>query len=235
MIKKALLPLALWAFASHAMAEEEYYTVRLNNVFIGEFTFSHEFKDEAYTASIAAETIGFAKSIILASFEGEAKGKGTKYRQYIPESANMDVRTPDFQNEYQIRFEGDQMKEASNSLGIKTNFDFSNTLAAVDPVTAFAYIFRPLDFEHLCEMRVEVVDGLHLRRLILGKIERRQDGRLQCKGGIERIGGYTDAELAARPNYKITAVYSRFTETEFILDRMLAETPWGEVEIAHEF
>lgn len=224
-----------WLAAPLSWAQTNYYTVRLDNVYIGEFIFTHELKDGEYEAKLAAETIGFAKAIILASFEGEANGTGAEYRQYLPTRASMDVRTPQYQNSYEMKFEGNILADYANALGETTQLNFSETPDAVDPVTAFAYVFRPLDFDHLCELRVNVVDGIHLRRLVLQDVEQRKDGRWQCKGALERVGGYTQSELTERPYYFFNAVYQRATETEFFLDRMVAETPWGEIEIAYEY
>ncbi len=84
-------------------------------------------------------------------------------------------------------------------------------------------------------MDVRVFDGLHLRRLVLDQPEARPDGRMQCRGGLERLEGYSDTEMAESPAFYFTAVYRKVTEDEYRLDRLVAETLYGNIEVAYEY
>ncbi len=235
MLRYLLVFVLLIAGLRPLLAEEVVYSVRMKEIFVGKIYFDHEFNEGQFRTKLSAETIGFAKALMQAKMSAEAVGTGEEYRQYLPKASTMRVQTPQFQNLVSLIFSGNQLATYASTSGEASALDFTQYEDIVDPITAFTYAARPTPYDKLCDKRFLVTDGVRVFRVVFLEPKWRTDRRAECKGGVERMEGFTEAEMEAMPNFEFTAVYRQNTEDEYRLDWLVTETEYGSLDIAFHY
>ncbi|WP_280636563.1 DUF3108 domain-containing protein [Shimia sp. R10_1] len=197
--------------AAKADTTNQLWSVHAFGLKVGELTLEMDESAERYKGAGSFQTTGLAG--VLRSIRFTVSGAGTrngsdlkpaKYDGYINTGKRVSETSLVAKNDLLIKTKGAQ----SPATPIAPN----RTKGALDPMSMMWLSLRDQTDATLCQIEQTQFDGTRLVRITLKT--RQPDGdSVTCSGTYDRIGGYSDEELAELKTSPLSVTYSR--EGEF--------------------
>lgn len=210
------------------------YKLTVQNLQVGEVVFGHDLSELGYKVTLDFKTKGLAGALFDTNLHATTTGKGNLFGLYAPQSAQIEMVNNGDKTAQNMVYANSNLKTLTTSPPLIGPPNPAQHPNAVDPLTALTYVLRPMPFEQLCELHIQVYDGLMSGYISLSKPTLRPDGRYQCKGGFQR-------DLASEPNpmqtvsdevapgtYYLNVLYrlDRVSGT-YIVDRLVGKGSFG--------
>lgn len=223
MVLTIAVALAQPALAQTAQ-EAASFTVTINGLPVGAFSFAANRKGPAYAVKARASSSGLAGILRPFTLVSTARGVETDGRyspqSYVSQSDGARAGRGGelaFKSGVPVVIKADEEREPGAPI-----VDPATQKGAVDPLTALYAVLRDTPREAACSLDLRLFDGHRGSRMTLSNPSATGDG-VTCAGLYRRIDGYPPQELAERPTFRFSVTYQpteggQLRATELSLD-----------------
>ncbi len=215
------------------------FAVSIAHVSVGEMTVDSIQDAETYAARMTFRTTGLAGLLRQVGFVGETTGTIRRGKdgpaRFRPLRHREEVDTGRHANRTEVDFSGARpVTLDAGALGagrLAASVDGAAPSArpgpgSIDPVTLILSVMHAEKGAALCDLDVNVFDGLRTTRAILGP-PRPGGGLVVCDGTYIRTGGFSAAEMDERQSFRFTLTYVLDADGTARLDRVETDTLYG--------
>ena len=230
---------ALFAFVSATtlIADQDTYSLTVQNLQVGTLKFTHEIKGTEYHSLANFATTGLAGALFNMQISATSNGQGVHQGVYDPKVAQIITTTDGQKSTLDLEFSDGTLTDFRSDPRVVSTIKPETQLGAIDPVTALSYVLRPMPQDRLCQLSVIVFDGVVSNRLVLNRPTLRKDGRFQCSGGIERLAGYSEEQIKAQGDVFYFTVLFRVDPASggYKFDRLVGQSEYGQFQLLRDF
>ncbi len=192
-----------------ALAEpyEQLWSVRAFGIKVGELALSVEETSSAYAGAGSFRTTGLAG--ILRSIQFTVSGEGNvRDTNLLPTRYDGFINTGKRISETILKTKGGLLVKTKGAQDPATPIAPDATKGALDPMSMMWLVLRDQSDATLCQIDRTQFDGTRLVRITLQT--RQSDGdSVTCSGTYDRIGGYSEEELAELKTSPLSITYER--------------------------
>jgi len=227
------------AAAMPAMAqtgqESASFTVSINGLTVGAFSFAANRKGPAYAVKARAASSGLAGILRPFTLVSTARGVETDGR-YSPQSyvSQSDGARAGRGGELAFKsgvptvIKADQEREPGAPI-----VDPATQKGAVDPLTALYAVLRDTPRDAACSLDLRLFDGHRGSRMTLSNPTATGEG-ITCAGLYRRIDGYPPQELAERPTFRFSVTYQPTEGGQLRATELSLDSSYGPARLARD-
>ncbi|SEO03924.1 Protein of unknown function [Salinihabitans flavidus] len=201
-----LLAAMLGCLALPAQAGEQAWSVHAFGIKVGEMRLKVSEADARYTGAAAFRTTGLAGVLRRIRFSITSHGRLVSGR-YQPDGYDGQIDTGKRVSETRLDFAGTVPRKVSGAQDPAVPIPDAAKRGAHDPMTVMWQVLRDQSDETLCAFDQTQFDGTRLTRITLSARKQVDEGTVTCNGRYDRIGGYSDEELAEMATSPLSVTY----------------------------
>ncbi|MEM1360715.1 MAG: DUF3108 domain-containing protein [Pseudomonadota bacterium] len=233
MLRVLALCLPALLLVTPATSDEGAFTVSLAGIRAGIIAFSgEETGGGRYTARGSARSSGLVGSVLDISIDTVAIGRvdGNTYR---PSNYRQTGKEGDNVRDMKFTYRGgvpavtrtpprelpDHVARPANQAG------------TIDPTTTAFAMLRDRPRDLLCELNVDLYDGRRRANIRYTELKSGRNGGFVCKGEYRREQGFTPEELAERPFWPFSVIYTPLGNDLYRVAEVRVPTTFGPVRL----